>query len=69
MRHGNEGVVERLHGRYPLVCVQSQHLLQQVDEFPSVSLLCQDVRPLQARHVHLQGDTNDWPGTFRRTTI
>lgn len=56
MRHGDEGVAQSLHGRDPLVCIQRQHLLQQVDELPPVGLLRQDVGPLQARHVHLHGD-------------
>lgn len=56
MCHGNEWMVQRLHGRDPFVCVERQHLLQQVDELPSVGLLCQDVSPLQVSHVHLQRD-------------
>lgn len=56
MCHGDEGVVQSLHGRDPLVCVQRQHLLQQVYELPPVGLLSQDVCPLQVGHVHLQRD-------------
>ena len=53
MGHRHKGVVERLHGGDPLVSIQSEHLLQQVDELPPVCLLCQDVRPLQTSHVDL----------------
>lgn len=56
MCHGDEGVVQSLHGRDPLVRVQRQHLLQQVYELPPVGLLSQDVRPLQVGHVHLRRD-------------
>ena len=52
--HGHKGVCQGLHGRDALVCVQRQHLLQEVDELPPVRLLRQHVRPLQVRgHVHL----------------
>lgn len=54
VRHGNEGVVQRLHGRDSLVRVEGQHLLQQVYELAAVGLLCQDVAALQGRHVDLQ---------------
>lgn len=57
VRHGDKGVVQSLHGRDALVCVQRQHLLQQVYELPPVGLLCQDVRPLQVAHVDLQRET------------
>ena len=52
--HGDEGVVEGLDGRDPLVGVQREHLLQQVDALPAVRLLRQHVRPIQVGHVHLQ---------------
>lgn len=54
--HGDEGVVQSLHGRDPLVRIQRQHLLQQVYELPPVGLLCQDVCALQVCHVYLQED-------------
>lgn len=56
VRHGNEWMVQRLHGGDPFVGVECQHLLQQVDELPSVGLLRQDVSPLQVCHVHLHRD-------------
>ena len=52
--HGDEGVVEGLDGRDPLVRVQREHLLQQVDALPAVRLLRLHVRPVQVGHVHLQ---------------
>lgn len=54
MCHGNERVVQRLHGCDPFVRVEGQHLFQQVDKLPPVGLLCQDVCALQGCHVHLQ---------------
>lgn len=45
MRHGNKWVVERFDGGDSLVCVDGQHLGQQVDELSPVSFLCQQVAP------------------------
>ena len=52
--HGDKGVVEGLGGGYPLLRVDPQHLLQQAHKLPAVSLLGQQVAPLQIHHqVHL----------------
>lgn len=47
VRHGNKGVVERFDGGDPLVCVNGEHLGQQVNELPPVRLLGEHVAPLQ----------------------
>ena len=54
VRHGHEGVVERLAGGDPALLVHGQHPLQQVDELPPVHLLGQQLAPLQVGgHVDL----------------
>lgn len=59
--HGHKGVVQSLHRRDPLIGVQSEHLLQQVNELPPVRLLCQDVSSLQTGHVHLRQEHSIQP--------
>lgn len=52
--HSNKWMVERLNGRDPFICVDGQHLGEQVDELSPVCLLRQHVTALQlCAHVHL----------------
>lgn len=45
MGHCNEWMVQSLQRSNSLICINSQHFLQQINVLPSVSLLCQHVGP------------------------
>lgn len=55
MCHCNKWMVQSLQWSNSLICINCQHFLQQINIFPSVSLLCQHVSPFQVRrHIHLE---------------
>lgn len=45
MCHCNKRMVQSLQWSNSLICINCQHFLQQINVFPSVSLLCQHVGP------------------------
>lgn len=55
--HCDKGVPQSLCGRDPLVSIQSQHPLQEVDKLTPIRFLSQHVGPLQVRR-HVDLDTN-----------